>query len=154
TVANSAADERLKEKRFRGFEVKQRANEPIFAVVFVDRDRIKNSELSAIISDFNKAKYPERQLRANAFFYKTDSVQKWMLYISQFPDYPTGDQYVESIKNHAKITTLMSEPGVDAMFISPANFRVAFSQKRFHDYQAFYTLFKDKLLANGRKEEN
>lgn len=140
------------DERFKGFELEQRNNEKIFAVAFVNRDKIKTADLNVLMADFNKKFYDELKLRASVFTYKTDTVDQHMIYVAQFKDYPTADSYVKQLQAHAPLTQLVQAPESDILFVSPANFRVAFSQRRFHYYKEFYALYKEQLLANGLKE--
>lgn len=139
-------------KAFKGFERTQRSNEPIFAVIFVPRNRIKSNELNARVSDFHRQYYQNENLRSSVFVYKTDSTEFHMVYISQFPDYPSAFSYVKVAREHNKFKAVVSSPQDDILFISPANFRIAFSQRRFHHYRTFFKRYREEMLKSSNEE--
>ncbi len=129
-------------ENFAGFNIEKKQNERIVVVLLINKDKIKVHELKSMISDFNRNYFSNERLSLNAFFYKN----KHLVYITQFPDFKSADAYLQVLLETPQIVSLLDNPETDAVFISPSNFRVAFSQKRFEDYGKFFRKYRQKML--------
>ncbi len=131
------------EGNFAGFTKEKRPNERIVVILLIDKDKIKVHELKSMISDFNRNYFSNERLSMNAFFYK----DKHLVYITQFPDFKSADSYLQTLIATPQIASLLEDKETDAVFITPSNFRVAFSQKRFKDYGKFFRKYRREMVG-------
>jgi tetratricopeptide (TPR) repeat protein len=153
-ASSGGADSTATDPRFLGFDFVQLPNDKIYVVIFIEKSRIRNTELNVLMSDFHRNNYASNNLRASVFSYKPDTTEWHMVYVSQFPDYPTADAYVRVTREFPKLTALLRNPQEDVLFISPNNFRQAYVQKRFNHYLEWYKIYYQKMMDNGTAGSN
>lgn len=133
------------DKRFEGFLLKQNRGEKMLVILLVDKNRISVNDIKIQVSNFNRSYFANEPISVNVFVYQG----KHLVYISQFSDAPSAYTYLTTLLSSTNLTQYMENPETDAFFISPANFRTAFSQKRMEDYGLFYKKYKDRMLEQS-----
>lgn len=132
----------VNDQRFAGFLLKQSRSEKMLVVLLIDKNKISANEIKIQISNFNRTHFANEAISANVFVYQG----KHLVYISQFPDAPSAHAYLTALLSSTNLRQYLNDPETEAFFISPSNFRTAFSQKRMHDYGAFYKKYKEQML--------
>ncbi len=124
------------------FSLQQKANEPILVLLLVPKDRISNEDLKQHIARTNQTAFADSRLNLVVFLYE----QAYHLaYIAQFSDYRAADAYVSTLSAQPWFQNLQLKPYQDIFPITQSNFRIAYTQKRMHEYAAFFSQNRAQL---------
>lgn len=123
------------EARYAGFTTELKANEKIYVVMLLNKEKIKTSDLQVKLNDFHSKYFQANRLNVSVFLYKNEF---HMPYISQFDDYGSAMSYIRAADKEPDIADLFTMPEEKIMVISPANFRTAYGKKRMEDYVLYY----------------
>jgi len=121
--------------KYAGFEAAIKPSEKLFVVMLIRKDAISNNQLKTKLTDFNNAKFNSNNLTASIFFYKDE---RHLGYISQFNSVKEAMMYIDFAQKDPGLSPLLSNEGDMIVFVTPGNFKVAYQQKRFEDYNEFY----------------
>ncbi len=116
------------------FSLQPRPNEPILVLLLVPKDRISNEDLKQHIARTNQAAFADSRLNLVVFLYE----QTYHLaYVAQFGDYRAADAYISTLSSEVWFQNIQLRPYQDIFPITQSNFRIAYTQKRLHEYAAF-----------------
>jgi tetratricopeptide (TPR) repeat protein len=116
------------------FSLEHRANEPILVLILVPKDRISNEDLKQHIARTNQNAFADNRLSVVVFLYEQ---AYYLAYIAQFGDYRAADAYISTLAAQPWFQNLQLKPYQDIFPITQSNFRIAYTQKRLHEYAAF-----------------
>ncbi|MCS7153003.1 MAG: tetratricopeptide repeat protein [Bacteroidia bacterium] len=125
-----------------GFTLQSRAGEAILVILLVPKDKITSDALKQNLSHTHQQYYGDQKLSLTVFLYNNSH---HLAYIAQFSDYRSAMAYIQTIENEAWFKELGVKAPQDFFPISQANFRVAFTQRRMHDYAAFFAQNKESF---------
>jgi hypothetical protein len=128
---------------FKGFTDEIKANEKVYALIYIEKGTVPKAELEAAISDFNRTFHDDKNLRVNVFLYQNTHL---LPYISSFENKEQAQNYLKGLLNYPQVRDQVISRGGQAFFISHSNFRVAYSQKRMTDYLQYY----QQVLGGGK----
>ena len=131
-----------KDPKYAGFAVDRKSHEKIYVVMLISREKLKTNELQQKLNDFNGKYFGEKNLNVSVFLYQN---KYHMPYISQFETEKEALTYLNAASNEQSLTEYMTGGVERGVFISPGNFRLAYSKKRMEDYFQFY---ENVLLKN------
>lgn len=123
------------EANFTGFSSQVRPGEPILVVLLVPKDKITSDALKQHIARSHERYFGEQRLSLVVFLYNNTH---HLAYVAQFSDYRSAEAYIQTMESEPWYRELSLQRPRDFFPISQANFRVAFTQKRMHDYAAFF----------------
>ncbi len=123
------------EANFTGFSTQVRPGEPILVVMLVPKEKITSDALKQHIARSHERYFGEQRLSLVVFLYNNTH---HLAYVAQFPDYRSAEAYTQTLEGEPWYRDLGIQRPRDFFPISQANFRVAFTQKRMHDYAAFF----------------
>jgi tetratricopeptide (TPR) repeat protein len=117
------------------FSLEPRSNEPILVLLLVPKDRIASDDLKQHLARTHQTAFADSRLNLVVFLYE----QSYHLaYIAQFSDYRAADAYISTIASQPWFQSLQLRPNQDIFPITQSNFRIAYTQKRLHEYAAFF----------------
>ncbi|GIV23710.1 MAG: hypothetical protein N3A68_00170 [Bacteroidia bacterium] len=125
-----------------GFSTQLRSGEPILVVLLVPKDKITNETLKQHLARTHERYFGDQRLNLVVFLYNNTH---HLAYVAQFSDYRSAEAYIQAIANEPWYKDLGVQYPQDFFPISQANFRVAFTQKRMHDYAAFFAQNRDQF---------
>lgn len=123
-----------------GFTLQNRPGEAILVILLVPKDKLPNETLKQYLARSHERNFGENRLSLTVFLYNNTH---HLAYIAQFSDYRSAQAYIQTVENEPWFQELGVQSPQDFFPISQSNFRVAFTQRRFHDYAAFYTQNRD-----------
>ena len=124
------------------FALQQKANEPILVLLLVPKDRTTNDELKQHIARTNQTAFADSRLNIVVFLYEQNY---HLAYIAQFSDYRAADAYISTLSSEPWFQNLQLKPYQDIFPITQSNFRIAYTQKRMHDYATFISQNRAQL---------
>ena len=117
------------------FSLEPRNNEPILVLLLVSKDRITSDDLKQHLARTHQTAFADSRLNLVVFLYE----QAYHLaYIAQFSDYRAAEAYISTIASQPWFQNLQLRPHQDIFPITQSNFRIAYTQKRLHEYAAFF----------------
>ncbi|MCS6895922.1 MAG: hypothetical protein NZZ60_07260 [Bacteroidia bacterium] len=125
-----------------GFVLQQRQGEAILVILLVPKEKITNDALKQHLARTHERNFGEQRLSLTVFLYNNTH---HLAYIAQFPDYRSASAYIQVVENEPWFAELGVHSPQDFFPISQANFRVAFTQRRMHDYAAFFAQNRDSF---------
>lgn len=128
--------------KYAGFELDRKSHEKIYVVMLIEREKLKTNELQQKLNDFNGKYFGEKNLNVSVFLYQN---KYHMPYISQFETEKEAMAYLSSASKEPSLAEYMTGGVERGVFISPGNFRLAYSKKRMEDYFLYY---ENVLLKN------
>ena len=124
------------------FSLQQKTNEPILVLLLVPKERISSEDLKQHIARTNHTSFADSRLNLVVFLYE----QAYHLaYIAQFADYRAADAYISTLSSQGWFQNLQIRPYQDIFPITQSNFRIAYTQKRMHEYGAFFNQNRAQL---------
>ncbi len=120
--------------------------EQIYVIFFIDQKKVNLNELKVEISNFNKANFSEANLSSLVFSYQgTHHLGQ----VQTFPTLKEADRYIQLIKSEEKFKNWLGDnPNESICFMTMANFRLAYGQKKMKDYFDFYIKNREEMLKN------
>lgn len=125
-----------------GFTTQSRAGEAILVILLVPKDKISSDALKQHIARTHDRYFGEQRLSLTVFLYNNSH---HLAYVAQFQDYRSAGAYIQTIESEPWFKELGVRSPQDFFPISQANFRVAFTQRRMHDYAAFFAKNRDNF---------
>ncbi|MCS7188980.1 MAG: tetratricopeptide repeat protein [Bacteroidia bacterium] len=118
-----------------GFMTQARAGEPILVALLVPKEKIVSDVLKQRLAQAHQKYFGDQRLSLVVFLYNNSH---HLAYVAQFPDYRSAEAYIRTIEEEEWYKELGLKFPQDFFPISQSNFRTAFTQKRMHDYAAFF----------------
>lgn len=125
-----------------GFTMQSRAGEAILVILLVPKDKIASDDLKQHIARTHERYFGEQRLSLTVFLYNNSH---HLAYVAQFQDYRSAGAYIQTMESEPWLRELGVRSPQDFFPISQANFRVAFTQRRMHDYAAFFAQNRDNF---------
>ncbi|MEN3041420.1 MAG: tetratricopeptide repeat protein [Bacteroidia bacterium] len=123
-----------------GFTLQHRQGEAILVILLVPKEKITSEALKQHLARTHERNFGDQRLSMTVFLYNNTH---HLAYIAQFSDYRSAFAYIQVIQNEPWFAELGVRSPQDIFPISQANFRVAFTQRRMHDYAVFFTQNRD-----------
>lgn len=125
-----------------GFILQSRAGEAILVILLVPKEKTTSDAIKQHLARTHEKYFGDQRLSLTVFLYNNSH---HLAYIAQFQDYRSANAYIQVIENEPWFKELGIQSPQDFFPISQANFRVAFTQRRMHDYAAFFAQNRDNF---------
>ncbi|MCS7297038.1 MAG: tetratricopeptide repeat protein [Bacteroidia bacterium] len=118
-----------------GFSLQHRQGEAILVILLVPKEKISSETLKQYLARAHEQQFSQQRLSMTVFLYNNTH---HLAYVAQFSDYRAANAYIQVIENEPWFMELGVHSPQDFFPISQTNFRVAFTQRRMHEYAAFF----------------
>ncbi|WNJ21398.1 tetratricopeptide repeat protein [Pontibacter sp. G13] len=127
--------------RFKGFTDKVKPNEKVFVLMYISKDKFTKKQVEETVSNFNSQFFSDKSLKVYTFMYQQTHL---LPYIRHFKSVGEAKQYIEQFLSEDSSRRLLPSNDERIFYITQANFRVAYGQKRLTDYIDYYDAFLNR----------
>ncbi|MCX8112874.1 MAG: tetratricopeptide repeat protein [Bacteroidia bacterium] len=130
-----STSENTRSENTSGFTLQSRAGEAILVILLVPKDKTSSDVLKQHLARTHEHYFGEQRLTLTVFLYNNSH---HLAYVAQFSDYRSALAYIQTVEKEGWFQELGIQSPQDFFPISQANFRIAFTQRRMHDYASFF----------------
>ena len=124
------------------YKIVKNKNEQVWVLLLIDKNKVKSSDLKIKLTKFLSDYYAKSSIQKRVLVYQNQHLG----ILSPFNNFADALKAVKTLQNAGNLSGLFKNPNRDIFFITPTNFKTAFTGKDMKAYVDFYVKNRSTIL--------